>query len=70
MQNTMQENEKKNALEQKEELNETNLEKVTGGRIRHMSPEKDLSDEKSLHCERSRAPLPRQWKHWILEISR
>jgi hypothetical protein len=45
MQNTMQENEKKNALEQKEELNETNLEKVTGGRIRHMSPEKDLSDE-------------------------
>ncbi len=45
MQNTIQENEKKNALEQKEELNETNLEKVTGGRIRHMSPEKDLSDE-------------------------
>ena len=45
MQNTMQENEKKNALEQKEELNETSLEKVTGGRIRHMSPEKDLSDE-------------------------
>jgi hypothetical protein len=45
MQNTMQENENKNALEQKEELNETNLEKVTGGRIRHMSPEKDLSDE-------------------------
>jgi hypothetical protein len=31
--------------ENKRELVETELEKVAGGRLRHRSPEKDLSDE-------------------------